>query len=563
MSGAAQRVTEHADVAQWAMLATAIAGRSLSVAPTTAPQLPCSNGATIFIDAQATTATRLQQLCVQSALLAAGSLDAGLVRALRRRPESAQRYLALEGWRALHCVAELLPPSLHALLAGAPSALPSSADESLRIALSKATLAEAPPVFGAIDVRSILAAQSSAPPGTAHGRHAPRSASRQPLRELPDEAAHVDDDEDVAGSPVGGGGPIGRFLQSLMQMTRRIRDGGPPGADAPTHWSRSGARPRVRALSSTASAEDIAARLADVGTSRYPEWDVHAQCYRTDWCEVSETEAPLDHQASVEWLSGYGLRRPLARLGMGLDRFRHRAQGDDIDIDAVIAARIDRRAGRTPDEQAYIESLRRRRDLSVLVLLDISGSAAQVDAGGCSVHERQRRVAAELLTVLYELGDRVALYAFHSQGRAAVHLLPVKRFDDELDGLVMRRLHSLVPGAYSRLGAAIRHAGTRLIEQGGTSRRLLLLLSDGLAYDHGYEPAYGAADAKQALAEARRDGVACLCLSVGASTDSESLCRVFGSAAHASVADGTDLGPLIGGLFHAALKNSEVRRRAA
>ena len=59
--------------------------------------------------------------------------------------------------------------------------------------------------------------------------------------------------------------------------------------------------------------------------------------------------------------------------------------------------------------------------------------------------------------------------------------------------------------------------------------RLLVVLSDGLAYDHGYEPAYGAADARRALGEARRQGVGCLCLSVGASTDDEALGRVFGS----------------------------------
>ena len=70
----------------------------------------------------------------------------------------------------------------------------------------------------------------------------------------------------------------------------------------------------------------------------------------------------------------------------------------------------------------------------------------------------------------------------------------------------MRRLHGLVPGAYSRLGAAIRHGAAVLEERGGTSRRLLVVLSDGLAYDHGYEAVYGAADARRALAEARRRG---------------------------------------------------------
>jgi len=41
---------------------------------------------------------------------------------------------------------------------------------------------------------------------------------------------------------------------------------------------------------------------------------------------------------------------------------------------------------------------------------------------------------------------------FTREGRSAVHLVPVKRFEETFDTLVMQRLHSLVPGAYSRAG---------------------------------------------------------------------------------------------------------------
>jgi len=125
----------------------------------------------------------------------------------------------------------------------------------------------------------------------------------------------------------------------------------------------------------------------------------------------------------------------------------------------------------------------------------------------------------------------------------------------------MRRLHGLVPGAYSRLGAAIRHGAAVLDQRGGTSRRLLVVLSDGLAYDHGYEPVYGAADARRALGEARRRGMGCLCLSIGARTDAETLRRVFGSAAHATIPRIEQLSRVIGPLFRSALRSAEVPRR--
>lgn len=43
-----------------------------------------------------------------------------------------------------------------------------------------------------------------------------------------------------------------------------------------------------------------------------------------------------------------------------------------------------------------------------------------------------------------------------------------------------------------------------LERHGGTTRRLLVVLSDGLAYDHGYERIYGAADSRRALTAAVR-----------------------------------------------------------
>lgn len=273
--------------------------------------------------------------------------------------------------------------------------------------------------------------------------------------------------------------------------------------------------------------------------------------------------APRPDDAAWPASDGYGLRRPLARLGVGLDRYHRQAQGDDVDIDAAVEARVETLAGSAPDEAVYLDSLRRRRDLSVLILLDISGSVAEPGADGETVHQQQRAAAAALTTALSDLGDRVALYAFNSQGRAAVHVLPVKGFDDTLDALAMRRLGSLAPGAYSRMGAAIRHGAAVLEARGGTPRRLLVVLSDGLAYDHGYERDYGAADVRRALAEARRRGNGCLCLTVGAATDVDELRRVFGSAAHASIPRPDHLTRVIGPLFRTALRSAEVRRRVA
>jgi nitric oxide reductase activation protein len=381
------------------------------------------------------------------------------------------------------------------------------------------------------------------------------------LVELEDGDDAVELAADWFSSPVGGGGALGRLLQRLMKVVRRLSGGGPPGADAATHRSAAGTRRGSHAAFSTGRAGTVEEAAAEGRGTKYPEWDVHRRRYRPDWCTVQEVEPRPKDATPLSIPDRFGLRRSLARLGVGLDACHRQPQGDDVDIDAAVEARVELLAGSVPDEAVYVDSLRRRRDLAVLLLLDISGSVGEPGATGTAVHEQQRAAAAALTVALHDLGDRVALYAFHSQGRSAVHLVPVKRFDDHLDTLVMRRLHGLAPGAYSRLGAAIRHGAAVLEKRGGTSRRLLVVLSDGLAYDHGYEPVYGAADARRALAEARCRGTGCLCLSIGASTDAEALRRVFGSAAHAILPATEQLTRVIGPLFRSALRSAEVGRR--
>jgi nitric oxide reductase NorD protein len=544
------------------LLASAISSRALRVAAGEPGEPAWTDGRVVFVDAGISTREQVEAVAVQASLLAAGSLATDVVHRLTRRPALARRYLAVEGHRALAAIDDVLPPSVRSLIDSDFAARADSPAASLAAALSRQAIADPPDSFGTIHARHLLASISSADSSATTRRHVPREQPNHVLAEL----AENDDDgtaADLFSSPVGGGGALGRLLARLLGVVRQLDGGGPPGGDAPTHRTRAGTRAGSTTMFSTGTAGTVqeAAAIEGRGT-KYPEWDVHRRRYRQDWCTVQEVEPrPTDNSTPLFVSNGYGLRRPLARLGMGLDRRHRRVQGDDIDIDAVVEARIEVMAGSAPDEAVYVESLRRHRDLAVLLLLDISGSAAEPGATGQTVHEQQRAAAAALAVALHDLGDRVALYAYHSRGRSAVQLVPVKRFDDDLDTLVMRRLHGLVPGAYSRLGAAIRHGAAVLEHRGGTLRRLLVVLSDGLAYDHGYEPAYGAADARRALAEARCRGTGCLCLTIGASTDAETLRRVFGSAAHTTIPGTGQLGRVIAPLFRSALRSAELPQR--
>lgn len=544
------------------LLASALAGRALQVAPSERGEPAWTDGRMVFVDADTSMRDQLEALAVQASLLAAGSLEPDVVRRLMRRPALAKRYLAVEGHRALAANVHLLPLPLRSLIDCNVAARGDSPAASLAAALSREAIADPPDNFGAIRARHLLASNDRGGASATTREHVPRRQCNQMLVGVEEDENHdVGTAADSFSSSAGGGGALGRLLQRMLSMVRPLDGGGPPGADAPTHRRRAGTRGGNNTTFSTRMAGTMEEAAIEGRGTKYPEWDVHRQRYRQDWCTVQEVEPRPKGGTSLSVSDPFGLRRSLSRLGTGLDSCHRQVQGDDIDIDAAVEARVDVMAGSAPDEAVYVDSLRRRRDLSVLVLLDISGSVAEPGATGKTVHEHQRAAAAALTVALHELGDRVALYAFHSQGRSAVHLVPVKRFDDDLDTLVMRRLRGLVPGAYSRLGAAIRHGAAVLEERGGTSRRLLAVLSDGLAYDHGYERVYGAADARRALAEARRHGTGCLCLSIGACADAEALRRVFGSAAHAAILRPEQLRQVIGPLFRSALRSAEVRRR--
>jgi nitric oxide reductase activation protein len=454
---------------------------------------------------------------------------------------------------------ELLPCGMRKLINHDVDFRTNSPAASLEIAGGK-NIADPPESFGVIKPRNLLAAQGSVAQGDVLGTHHARRHPTKELTELEDEADSVDsDDEDPFSSPVGGAGAIGKILQGMLSRVRQLSGSGPPGADTPTHRSQNGIRGQAMVTSTSAPPADVD-DVGEGGGRKYPEWDMLRGRYKRDWCTVTEIDAPLGGHSHPR-PDVHALRRPLTRLGIGLDRCHRQTQGDDIDVDAAVEARVELFAGTAPDEAVYVDSLRRRRDLAVLVLLDVSGSSAQPGTFGQAVHEHQRDTAAALTVALHELGDRVALFGYQSQGRSAVHVLPVKRFDDSLDALVMQRLGSLVPGSYSRLGAAIRHGTSIITEKAGTSRRMLVVLSDGLAYDHGYERDYGAADARRALAEARRQGIGCLCLTIGAATDAGELRKVFGSAAHASIPKPRQLADVIGPLFRAALRTADLRRK--
>ena len=144
------------------MFASAIASRAVDVASGEPGEPAWTDGRVVFVDAGLGRREQVEAVVVQASLLAAGSLDTGVVRRLTRRPAVARRYLAVEGHRALAAIEDLLPPSMRSLIDSDVAARADSPAASLAAALSREAIADPPDTFGTIRARHLLASISRA-----------------------------------------------------------------------------------------------------------------------------------------------------------------------------------------------------------------------------------------------------------------------------------------------------------------------------------------------------------------------------------------------------------------
>ena len=271
---------------------------------------------------------------------------------------------------------------------------------------------------------------------------------------------------------------------------------------------------RPRLGSRGAQSDEAAGGLA------YPEWDYRASLYRQGYCVLRETTAPLgDAQWSARVLRTHhalihDVRRRFDALRPTRQRQTRQLDGHDLDLDAYVEDVAARRAGGLSTDRLYLTDRPCRRDVSVAFLIDVSGSTDAWVSGRRRVLDIEKAAALVCCEALEALGDRYAIYAFAGRGARGVHVQRVKGFTEDYGEPVRRRIAGLHGEAFTRLGAPIRHLTARLVRQ-RARLRLLFLLSDGKPNDEdNYEGAYGIEDTRQAVAEARLQGVHLFCLTV-------------------------------------------------
>jgi hypothetical protein len=327
----------------------------------------------------------------------------------------------------------------------------------------------------------------------------------------------------------------------------RLADVDAVDPDLPTVEEEAEARSAAPELVQPPGGDDRDARI-----SFYDEWDHLAGRMLPAWCRVVERRLDGDDRTFIgDVRRRHGtlisrLRRQLAFIRPeGWVRVHHADDGDELDLEAVIEARVDRRTGHTVDDRLHVRRDRATRDVATAFLVDLSASTssplpdedaeatadieeeedvgpyrgAWIDPYDLPPPEVGRRildVAKESVAVMCDalelLGDRHAVYGFSGESRHRVDVHVVKEFDDRTSPATWAALAAMRSLKYTRMGPAVRHATAKLAAQPSRTK-LLIVISDGYPQDIDYGPVradreYGLQDTARALREAVDAGIA-------------------------------------------------------
>lgn len=271
----------------------------------------------------------------------------------------------------------------------------------------------------------------------------------------------------------------------------------------------------------------------------YPEWNYRSRVHMPDHCRVLTGVA---NESGESWTPDDVMRRKIRQVRRQFEALRPRHElmraqpdGHDLDLDAMVRARCELRAGTGSLERVHLAMRPQGHDLAVTLLVDVSLSTDAWN-DGYRVIDVEKEAILVVAHGLAACGDHHNILTFTSRRRGWVRLETVKDFSEPLSSRVEKRIASLKPGYYTRIGAAIRHAVAELEKQ-PQRRKLLIVLTDGKPndIDH-YEGRFAIEDTRKAVQEARQLGLSVFAVTIDAAAQSY-LPALFGHGGFAVVSN--------------------------
>ncbi len=252
----------------------------------------------------------------------------------------------------------------------------------------------------------------------------------------------------------------------------------------------------------------------------YNEWDFSKNEYKENYCKVYPIVQPSsdnvyylktikDHSNTLQ-----GLRKMLTSVNNKMQQVRKQTDGDEFELDALSDMYVDIHARRTPNENIYLSKRKKEKDISILLLLDVSLSSDGY-ADGNRVIDVEKQVSILFGEILNEYNIDFSVYGFYSKTRNFSSYVSLKEFDEKWSQ-TKYKISAIEPSGYTRIGAALRHSGY-LLNKRQTKNKWVILLSDGKPNDYDkYEGKYGIFDVKQALHELKVNNINAFALAIEA-----------------------------------------------
>lgn len=237
----------------------------------------------------------------------------------------------------------------------------------------------------------------------------------------------------------------------------------------------------------------------------YDEWDYSKRAYKPDFCKVypkTLLKSNVSYYKRTILKNNstlIGLRKMLTTVNNKYQFQRRQTQGEEFDIDAITDLFVDVHSGHTPSDKIYLSKRKKEKDLSILLLLDISLSSDGY-AGGNRVIDVEKEVSILFGELLNEFNIDFSIDCFYSKTRNHSTYITIKDFDEDWNKAKFK-VGAVQPSGYTRIGAALRHSGS-MLDKRDTKNKWVILISDGKPNDYDkYEGKYGVNDVKQALRE--------------------------------------------------------------
>lgn len=311
--------------------------------------------------------------------------------------------------------------------------------------------------------------------------------------------------------------PQDKLIADLRKNALRRNDG---SAEADT-------KPARRSVSAPEAADQAAQGESEDKTGApacfvYDEWCQSENDYYKDYCLLHEQV--MEPHARMARTEDIGedvrlVRQTFERLKPEVAKKEKRLrEGDEINADRLLDFLVAKRKEPSPRVDFYERPLTTRRDLAVLVLLDVSGSTGGTD-GKQKIIEIEKRTALIFGEGLAALGDAFAVCGFSSNGKEKCEYYIYKDFEMPWNQTVIDTLMSAFPSNSTRIGPALRHSGTKLSRR-ENRQRLIILVTDGKPMDSGYDPntRYAQYDVRKACEENARRSVQTFAISTEENT---------------------------------------------